>query len=425
MLQQPFKIRVPKGNWAGAGADMRSRLQTWEWKWPTPKSCDSIILDLTEVDFLEPWALAMFASYLLGVKKEEQKPVSVQVESAIPSNKYFIDMGLLEVLDTGKSTTRWDADAQNTGLHVIQTHDDVTRFYRSAAMLGKGPGADTLDAVMYAMAELGRNVVQHAFSPVGGVAIAQHFPDSHRIQIAICDVGQGVLSSLKYNYPELQNDLEALKFSLLPHVSGAIPGGMYHESVNAGLGLFFSKEICWRAGGSFWIASRRALIGIKEEDLPGRNRVYRNINTWPGTLVALDFPDDGVPNFDAFLEICRNLAAKAREASGPSGLDFLASVPEMDGIHVVHVKDFLEDVEHAAKIRESVLMPKVAAGEPVALDFSGTRFVTQSFVHALLNSILKKPGSLARISFVNCTNSTKQAIQAVAAYAASYRQIVE
>ncbi len=61
----------------------------------------------------------------------------------------------------------------------------------------------------------------------------------------------------------------------------------------------------------------------------------------------------------------------------------------------------------------------------VALDFGGARFVTQSFVHVLLNGVLKKPGSLARVSFVNCTPSTKEAIQAVAAYAASYRQIVD
>jgi hypothetical protein len=425
MSEQIFTIAVPPGNWAGSGADMRSRLQTWEWKWPSPQWAQEVVLDLTKIDFLEPWALALFTNYMLGVQKEEHKPVSVTADPRIPSNKYILDMGLVEVIASGESTSKWDADAHNTGLHVIRNHDDVTRFYRSAVRLGKGPGAETMDAVMYAMAELGRNVVQHARATIGGVAIAQHFPKSHRIQVAICDMGQGILSSLKSNYPELRNDLEALKFALLPHVSGAVPSGMYHETVNAGLGLFFCKEICWRAGGSFWIASRRAVIGIKEEDLPGRNRVYRNINPWPGTLVTLDFPDDGVPNFDVFLEICRNLAAKAREASGPSGLDFLANIPELEGIHVIQVKDFLEDVERAAVIRQTLIAPKIEAGENVVLDFVGTRFVTQSFVHALLNSILKKPGSLARISFVNCTNSTKQAIQAVAAYAASYRQIVE
>jgi anti-sigma regulatory factor (Ser/Thr protein kinase)/anti-anti-sigma regulatory factor len=404
---------------------MKTRLQTWEWETPRPEPLESLVLDFTAVDFMEPWALAMFTAFALGVRHREKAPVKVIVDESSPSNRYFVGMGLLEVIESGRSTSKWDAHAHNTGLHVIRTHDDVTRFYNSAVRLGNGPGADTMDAVMYAMAELGRNVVQHAFSEFGGIAIAQHFPNSRRVQVAICDQGQGVLSSLSPNYPELRSDLEALKFSLLPHVSGAAQSGMYHQSVNAGLGLFFSKEICWRAGGSIWIGSRRALIGIKEEDLSGRNRVYRSINLWPGTIVALDIPDDGVPNFDQFLKICRDLAQKAREASGPSGLDFLATLPELEDNYVIRVHEFLEDIDKAVVVRESIMVPRVMAGQPVILDFSGTRFVTQSFMHALLNGLLKRPGSLARVSFVNCTNSTKEAIQAVAAYAASYRQVID
>lgn len=55
------------------------------------------------------------------------------------------------------------------------------------------------------MAELGRNVVQHAGSPVGGVAIAQYFPDRKAVQVAMCDGGQGVFSSLRTTYPVLHD----------------------------------------------------------------------------------------------------------------------------------------------------------------------------------------------------------------------------
>ncbi|HON91864.1 MAG TPA: hypothetical protein PKZ07_09895 [Sedimentisphaerales bacterium] len=58
------------------------------------------------------------------------------------------------------------------------------------------------------------------------------------------------------------------------------------------------------------------------------------------------------------------------------------------------------------------------------LDFGEVRFVTQSFVHALLNDAFRMPGSLVRLSFLNCSTSTKEAIAAVAAYSASYRQCV-
>ncbi|HQU45805.1 MAG TPA: hypothetical protein PK867_23525, partial [Pirellulales bacterium] len=66
-------------------------------------------------------------------------------------------------------------------------------------------------------------------------------------------------------YPEIQNETEAVKLAVLPHVSGAFGEG-FAGSNNAGLGLFFTKEICWRSGGSFWIVSNDALLGIQDAD---------------------------------------------------------------------------------------------------------------------------------------------------------------
>jgi len=77
---------------------------------------------------------------------------------------------------------------------------------------------------------------------VGGVAMAQCFPDRGTVRIVLCDTGRGVRAASASNYPEIRTDLEAVKLALLPHVSGAFSGGPYHASVNAGLGLFFSQK---------------------------------------------------------------------------------------------------------------------------------------------------------------------------------------
>jgi hypothetical protein len=98
--------------------------------------------------------------------------------------------------------------------------------------------------------------------------------------------------------------------------------------------------------------------------------------------------------------------------------------PDIEGIRTVNVPDFLEDVEHARRVRDEEIRPLIENGQLVVLDFGGTRFVTQSFVHALLNEVFKIPGSLFRLSFLNCSKSTEEAIRAVAAYSASYRQCV-
>jgi len=423
-LPDRYVIRVPHRNLGGGGADMRYRLQTWEWRTKLPEWAHELVVDFTSNRFIEPWSLSQYTAYALKIGREFGIPVKAELSAQNPANGYIDSMGVNHVLACGESTPDWDDSRQNTGLHVIKTHQDVTRFVKSVAQLGPGPDDETMDALRYGMAELGRNVVQHSQSEVGGVAIAQYFPDRKALQISISDCGRGILSSLAKTYPELGNDLEGLKLALLPHVSGAFRHGMYSASENAGLGLFFTKEICWRAGGAFWVASNQALIGVTDNEEAGDQRIYRKINNWGGTSVTMDLPVAGVSDFGGLLEVCRSLAAEAQKCSGPSGLDFLTEVPELDELHVVSVGDFNEDVEAAASVRKDLILPAVKSGELVVLDFAGSRFATQSFIHALLNDVFRVPASLCRLSFVNCTRSTEEAIRAVAAYSASYRQCV-
>jgi anti-sigma regulatory factor (Ser/Thr protein kinase) len=361
------------------------------------------------------------------MKRRHQVQVVSRLDPGVDSYRYVSLMGLEEVLQSGRSNSRWDADRRNTGLHVIRTHDDVTRFVSSAVQLGAGPNDETMDALKYAMSELGRNVVQHAQSPIGGIAIAQYFPDRGHIQIVLCDIGQGVRCSLQPNYPEIAGDLEALKLALLPHVSGAVQTGPYGSSENAGLGLFFSKEIAWRADGSFWLASERALIGVTGQDFDARRRVYRRIEHWPGTLVVMDIPVTGVMDFAGLLAICQEVAREARAQPGTAGLDILEEAPDLAGIpepempFVARVGPILENVEEAARVRDQELRTRLERGEHLYVDFSPARFVTQSFAHALLHDLFRIPGSLSKLSFFNCSKATIQALRTVAAYAATYR----
>lgn len=425
MSADPHVIRVNRHNWNGQAAHIRATLMTWEWRWKQAEAAGRVVIDFRNVEFMEPWALSMFAAYALELRR---RGVTVEIQldaEANPANRYLESMGLNHVLTTGESTTHWDDSDQNTGLHVIRRHQDVTRFLGSIAAWGQGPTADVLDALKYGMAELGRNVVQHARSQIGGVAIAQYFPNQHAVQIAICDAGRGVAESLRPNYPELRGDLEALKLAVLPHVSGAGSPGPYGSLDNAGLGLFFCKEICWRTGGSFWIASNDALVGIRDNDSSGRNRVYRHINAWPGTLVTMHLASELTAEFSETLGVCRELSHQARTDAAGAGLDFVDDESEFppDAVRVP-VDEFLEDVEKASDVRTGTIRPAIERGDIVVLDFGGTRFVTQSFVHALLHDVFAIRGSLTKLIFRRCTKSTEEAIRLVAAYsAATYRQL--
>ena len=107
-----------------------------------------------------------------------------------------------------------------------------------------------------------------------------------------------------------------------------------------------------------------------------------------------------------------------RKAPSEFSLDFLDEVPDIADLTVVPVREFEENVEEAARVRDTVVGPKLAGGEMVVLDFSGIRFPTQSFVHACIYKVLRECCNVrSSLSIANCTASTKEAILAVAAYA--------
>ena len=79
---------------------------------------------------------------------------------------------------------------------------------------------------------------------------------------------------------------------------------------------------------------------------------------------------------------------------------------------------FQEDKDLAKKIRTEELLPALAAGTRVELDFSDVDYATQSFIHALVGEALKQHGEnvLDRIEFLNCSPQLRNIIELVVNY---------
>ncbi|MGI9304596.1 MAG: STAS-like domain-containing protein [Gammaproteobacteria bacterium] len=79
---------------------------------------------------------------------------------------------------------------------------------------------------------------------------------------------------------------------------------------------------------------------------------------------------------------------------------------------------FAEDKDWARKIRISKILPALARGEEVGLDFAGIHYATQSFVHALIGEALKKHGEecLDQLDFKNCSTQLQSLIELVVDY---------
>jgi hypothetical protein len=421
MMADSFTIDVPGTSWNGGGADMPTRLADWQWPAPPP-DCDEVILDFSNIPFVEPWAIAMFVSHALDLKHSRGMAVRATLNTTNLTNTYIRQMGIDDVLATGLSTTEWDTSPNTTGIHIIKAYNDIVRFntsLESMDILDK----ETKKSLRYCVLELCRNVVQHSSSATGGVAMAQLFPERAALQVTVCDSGRGVFDALRGVHPELKSHLEAVKAAVLPHFSGTAPTG-YFASDNAGLGLFFTKEIAWRAGGSFYLTSGDHLLCEQESEERYPNRRYAKTMGWRGTSVTVDIPVNHIADFDGLFVLLNELARQARTSPGEAGLDFLQEIPDLEGTTIIRVEEFSEDVERAREIRETIILPKVANGGMVIIDFDDVGFATQSFVHALLYDVFRIDGSLARLSFAHCTRTTETAVKVVAAYAATYHQRV-
>src|SRR5690606_41829019 len=98
-------------------------------------------------------------------------------------------------------------------------------------------------------------VLEHSGSEAGAIVAAQYYAERHMIRLGICDTGFGIRRTIAPAWPgHARTDLEAIKWALVPGVSGTTT----HESgteTNAGAGLFIVKCMSFLARNYFLIYS--------------------------------------------------------------------------------------------------------------------------------------------------------------------------
>jgi len=82
------------------------------------------------------------------------------------------------------------------------------------------------------------------------------------------------------------------------------------------------------------------------------------------------------------------------------------------------VGEFAENKDIAKKIRVNQIMPALANGKVVVLDFSGISGTTQSFIHALISESIRqfRDMALEKIEYKNCSDIVKEVIKTVSEY---------
>lgn len=134
----------------------------------------------------------------------------------------------------------------------------------------------------FALNELAQNVVDHAASLGGAVAVADTDRGGTELEIAIVDAGVGIRASLAKNpdYRDLGSDLAALQTAVLAGVTGRTdqPGG---------LGLFVIHVLLQANGGSLVLRSGTAQLAAGTEPRQDSGLVGMR-----GTLITVRFRTD-------------------------------------------------------------------------------------------------------------------------------------
>ena len=138
--------------------------------------------------------------------------------------------------------------------------------------------------------EVYQNAVVHSESELGVFACGQFFPQQHRLDFTIADVGIGIPGTVRryFGNPRIPS-IPALKWALEPNHTtkrGPHPGG---------LGLGFLQQFARLNQGKIQIASRFAFYELN--GLSGGEEIFEDLVVdFPGTAVTIEIntADDAV-----------------------------------------------------------------------------------------------------------------------------------
>lgn len=209
------------------------------------------------------------------------------------------------------------------------------------------------------------------------------------IQIAVGDVGIGIMKSLTATYPEIADPHQALIMAQQPWVSSQFTRGLRGGPKNAGLGLYFIAEMAKRTAGRFLIASRGGSLLLQGDTTYQQHHHIKDERPgYPGTVVVFELPLAEIEDYDALISLIQSNAKERIPAQDPVRWLVYEAGPRDETLRL-NVRIGAEDTARAQRLVNEHLLPRIARGEPIEFDFSSLRVCTQSFLHALLFLVLR------------------------------------
>ena len=283
-MTTPFIISVPDPL---TDRSLARFFRGWNWLQEPPQH---VVIDFSKVNFAAPWAAALFGAYGRWLQDVRGREVDLWFDEETDAGRFLVRAGLPALLGKTEPSQPPEATSRIFPLAQIHSSNEIQPCVSSLVDLLAVEDEEIADAIRYSLIELLRNVVQHAASRIGAVVIGNYFPVAGQVDVVVADFGHGIRVALNERYREISDDYKAVKFALQPHVSGTFQRGAYESMAsNAGLGLFFIKEIATRSGGGLFLGSGSMLADLRgnPDGSPSRRYFTSKTNGWRGTLALL------------------------------------------------------------------------------------------------------------------------------------------
>jgi hypothetical protein len=338
---------------------------------------ESLVLQIPPQFFITADALAFLAAWGIREKRAGREIRFFGERSALG---YLSRLDLFRYLqiDFKESFERHPEDGRFIPIRLIENAASVTGASNAICdlVLAQFDNArEFLPAMEWAVYEIVDNVRLHSSSESPGAVVAQYYAHRHRLDIAICDVGRGILASLSESR-KLWSHGDAITQALMRGVTR-------DPEVGQGNGLAGSLEIVKVNRGSFQIWSGNAMFRLVD----GEDKGFVSIPEVPGTGVIFRL-DTRRP-----VDLGETFISNVSDA-GWSYLNYAAGqVQERGAIRVAERCANTGTREAAIPLRRKIqaLLPDMDAA--VVLDFSGIERASSSFLDELLGRLAASLGA--------------------------------
>lgn len=250
----------------------------------------SVTLDFGSLRFIEPAGVTFLSNFISWLHHKSVRVLLANHTSGSEALRFLDDSLFFEGV-LGSRLNAW-ASPRNTTKPLVNVHHDESHAWLRMELVPWLSGrlnltAASLHQFQVCISEIFNNIKDHSSLEIGCIFV-QHFPNLHRVNIAVADFGKGIPNAVRSVRPQM-TDAEA--------IVQAVQEGFTTKSTprNRGAGLdYLLQTVVGANGGSVSIFSLSAHVQFTRNGTSIESQSFADIGFCPGTTIDIQLRTDTI-----------------------------------------------------------------------------------------------------------------------------------